>query len=113
MYEIIPMIDQLKQKWGIESTHRVVLIFVIFGVTGSLIMILKEPIFQVLQVPSNTTLWLQIPLAVLIYQVLLLAVGSVFGEFRFFWEKEKRLVRLFGRPFRREVTPPPQPEAKP
>ena len=30
----------------------------------------------------------------MVYQVLLLAWGAVFGQFRFFWEKEKRLFRL-------------------
>jgi len=35
----------------------------------------------------------KVPVCILIYQVFLMAWGTVAGEFRFFWEKEKKLGR--------------------
>jgi hypothetical protein len=32
-----------------------------------------------------------------LYQVLLLVYGALFGQFRFFWKKEKQLLLLFRR----------------
>ncbi len=95
------MIQKLKAKWGIESTRRVLLILLIFSLTGIGILLIKNPVFHLLGVNPEASLWLKIPVAVLVYQVLLLIVGALFGEFRFFWEKEKRLGRLLMRPFLR------------
>ena len=31
-----------------------------------------------------------------LYQIMLLIYGAIFGQFRFFWEKEKQLVKRIG-----------------
>ena len=95
------MIQKLKAKWGIDSTRRVVLILVIFSITGISILLIKDPVYQWLRIPSDASLWIKVPVAILVYQLLILVIGALFGEFPFFWEKEKRLGRLLLRPFRR------------
>jgi len=37
-----------------------------------------------------------------LYQILLLVYGFIFGQFRFFWEKEKKLVKRIGTVFTRK-----------
>ena len=37
-----------------------------------------------------------------LYQIMLLIYGFIFGQFRFFWEKEKQLVKRIGRVFYRK-----------
>jgi hypothetical protein len=95
------MIEKLKTKWGITSTRRIWMILLIFSLTGCSILFLKGPVFKLLRIPAEASLALQIPLALLLYQCLLLFFGGLLGEFAFFWEKEKRLVRLLMRPFTR------------
>ena len=87
-------IDKLKQRWGVKSTWQVIVILIVFSLAGSSILCVKNPIYQVLHIPADATLWLKIPLMIMIYQVLLLAWGTLFGQFKFFWEKEKKLGRL-------------------
>lgn len=94
------MIDRLKHKWGITSTRRVWMILLVFALTGMGILLVKRPVFGFLGIPPGTTLWVQIPLALVLYQILLVAIGAALGEFAFFWEKEKRLWAWLTRPFK-------------
>jgi len=93
------MVDYFKSKWGIESSRRVWMILLVFSLTGASILVVKDPIYRLLGVSLDASLWIKIPVALILYQVLLLVVGACLGEFRFFWEKEKRLGRLLARPF--------------
>ncbi len=89
----------MKKRWGLESTRRFWVIMLVFALTGSGILLVKRPVFNVLGLTDETAMWIKIPLIILFYQTLLLMVGAIFGEFHFFWEKEKRLFRLLARPF--------------
>jgi len=93
------MMQKMKERWGVSSTKRFVIIMVVFSLAGSSIMFFREPVYHVLHVSTDSSLWIKIPVAIAIYQVMLLAWGAAFGEFRFFWEKEKkmgrRLISLF------------------
>lgn len=97
------MIEKLKTKWGITSTRRIWMILLIFSLTGFSILLAKDPFYRLLHVPPDTSLLIKIPLALLLYQCLLLFWGALLGEFPFFWEKGKRLGRLFVRPFKRSA----------
>ena len=88
------MIDRLKKRWGVSSTWHVIVILLVFSLAGSSILYVKDPLYRLLHVPPDASLWLKIPLMICVYQVLLLAWGTLFGQFRFFWEKEKKLGRL-------------------
>lgn len=93
----IPLIDRLKERWGVTSTWQVAVIFIVFSLAGISILYVKDPTLDALGIPSDLTLWLKIPLVLILYQVLLLFWGALFGQFRFFWKKEKKIFRfLFG-----------------
>jgi hypothetical protein len=38
-----------------------------------------------------------------VYQVLLLGYGTILGQFRFFWAKEKKMAGWLARPFSRRA----------
>ena len=99
-----PFLERMKEKWGLNSIFQVILILIVFALTGMTVVWLRPIIFQVIGI-ENANGWLKtisyLVLVFPLYQVLLLAYGFVFGQFSFFWEKEKKLVnaviRLFSR----------------
>jgi hypothetical protein len=93
-------IEKLKKRWGVKNAWQVLVILLVFACTGFTILFLKKPIYWVLGFDSQTPTWQRvvawIVLILPLYNVLLLAYGFVFGQFRFFW---LFVNRLFGRLF--------------
>ncbi|MBS9523512.1 hypothetical protein KIH41_12370 [Litoribacter ruber] len=94
-------LQKLQAKWGLESMWQVVLVLLVFAATGTTIMVIKKPLLDLMGIDMSTggfwksTLYFLFVLP--LYQIVLLFYGFVFGQFSFFWEKEKKLVRLFSR----------------
>lgn len=91
---------KLKEKWGIKTNWHLALIFLIFSITGSLSVKVRSIFFAYLGFDSNTSLIIKIPLYIITivptYYILLLIIGSIFGQYRFFLAFEKKsLGRLF------------------
>lgn len=90
--------DRLKTRWGITSTFQVILILVVFACTGFSVLYVEDIIFVLLGIGEEKSWWLAILLFILItlplYNLLLLIFGIIFGQFKFFWNFEKR---FFGR----------------
>lgn len=95
------MFKKLKNKWGIKSNFQFWLIFFIFGITGSSMLFLKPPVFAFFGINHSIPTILYILLYILIvtpmYFTTLLIIGSIFGQFRFFWEFEKKTFSHFQR----------------
>ena len=92
-------IDKLKQKWNLENAWQVVIILVVFACTGFTVLFIKKPLLNLLagkQGDTWTATVLYYLLILPVYNVLLLAYGFLFGQFRFFWEFEKRFVKRIG-----------------
>lgn len=53
---------------------------------------------------EHPSLWVKVPTYLLLvfptYQISLLIFGTLLGQFRFFWNKEKALFRAISKPFR-------------
>lgn len=93
--------DKLKERWGIESNLQVFLILIVFAINGSFAAWVAKPITEFIGISSeNTTLWIYIPIRILlifpIYQFTLPIVGFVFGQFKFFWNFEKKMLSRIG-----------------
>ena len=93
--------EKLKERWQLKSGWQVLLVLITFACTGFSVLFLKGPLYALAGIDAQTPLWwrsLYYCLTVLpVYQVLLLAWGFLFGQFRFFWNFEKRLFgRIFG-----------------
>ena len=91
---------KLKEKWGITSNSQLIIILIIFSVTGSIAVWIAEPLLELVELDKATlSPWIFWPIRISIifpiYQVLIVIIGALFGQFRFFWNFEKKmLVRL-------------------
>lgn len=98
-------LNKLQAKWKLQSLWQVVWVLVAFACTGTTVLLIKESIFALLGVNMEeggfwkTVLYLLLVLP--LYQVLLLVYGFIFGQFGFFWEKEKQFLKRMGRVFSR------------
>ncbi|MFN3800831.1 DUF6787 family protein [Belliella pelovolcani] len=90
-------LEKLKVKWNLKSLQQVILVLVVFALTGFTILFIKKPIFDFLGISMEkggfwkTVLYLLLVLP--LYQIILLIWGFIFGQFSFFWEKEKEFFR--------------------
>ena len=95
------MFQRFKKKWKIKSNLQLIIILIVFSVTGSAALIVKKYIFELIGIDQETSLLLKIPLYVIIilpsYQILLLVVGALFGQFRFFYEFQKKSLSFMKR----------------
>ena len=85
----------------IESFFQFVLVMIVFAITGSLSLIVTVSLFEVLNLNvdsySPLVFWpLRIILIFFVYQVLLLIIAIPFGQFRYFWQFEKKILSRFG-----------------
>ena len=91
------MKQKLKTKWNIQSDWDFWLIMLTFSMAGMAIMFVRKAIFPLLGITHQTPLWLiillYIPSAFIFYQIGLLFFGTLLGQFRFFWEWEKNMLR--------------------
>lgn len=93
--------EKLKKRWGIDSNFQIVIIFIVFAVTGSVAAKLAAPVTEFIGLDRETTnawlYWLvRILLIFPIYQFLLVAFGWLFGQFDFFWNFEKKMLNRLG-----------------
>lgn len=88
---------KLKSKWGLESSFQVVAVLLVFTFAGSSVVFLRKNFFSLLGFNEQTPLLLKTITYILFvfpaYQLLLLIYGFVLGQFNFFWEKEKKMVK--------------------
>ena len=85
----------------IESFFQFVLVMIVFAITGSLSLIVTVSLFEVLNLNvdsfSPLVFWpLRIIFIFFVYQVLLLIIAIPFGQFRYFWKFEKKILSRFG-----------------
>lgn len=87
-----------KERWNITSNWQLVVILIVFAITGSTSAYLSKPILTLLGiVRGETNGWIYWPLYIIlifpVYQVLLVSFGFLFGQFAFFWSFEKKMLR--------------------
>ncbi len=91
---------KLKEKWEITSNFQLVIILIVFSVTGSIAVCIAKPLLDFAELDKTTlspwVFWpIRISIIFPIYQVLIVIIGALFGQFKFFWNFEKKmLVRL-------------------
>jgi hypothetical protein len=90
--------QKLKKRWGLESNFQLAIIFIVFAITGSMSVKLGQPLLEILDVSTErfgSFLYylLRILLIFPLYQVLLVFFGTLFFQFKFFWEFEKKMLR--------------------
>ena len=88
---------KLIERWELKSNRQVIIVFLVFAITGSSAAKLAAPITNFFEITKELGWYIYWPIRILIifpvYQVLLVFFGWVFGEFEFFWKFEKRMIR--------------------
>lgn len=92
--------ENLKKRWGITSNSQLVIIFVVFAITGSASALLSKPFCNWIGITKEELgLWftpIRLFLIFPIYQVLLVLIGFIFGQYKFFWAFEKKMLISMG-----------------
>jgi hypothetical protein len=92
---------RLKDKWGITTWLQFWVIFLVFAVTGSSSVFVGKKVLGYFNLSYETLGWVWYPVRIIsitiIYQVLLLFWGTIFGQFQFFWNFEKKMFSRFGK----------------
>jgi len=97
-------LEKLKKKWGLKNLLQVIIILIVFSLTGMTVVFIRPVIFSWFNFDEQTSLWLKTITYILLifpmYQILILVYGTIFGQFAFFWEKEKKLFKILTKPFK-------------
>ena len=98
-------VERLKKRWNLTSAWQVVLVLIVFACTGTTVLLIKKPLFAYWFPDGDKPLWASLSYWVLIfpvYNVFLLIYGFIFGQFKFFWEFEKKFIKRIFDKFRNQ-----------
>ena len=92
------MIKHLIKRFNARSKAHLLLIFIVFGLSGSFSLWISSPImsaFDLKNILNNYPLYVffRILIIIPIYQLILIIVASIFGEFQYFWRFEKKFLK--------------------
>jgi hypothetical protein len=94
------MFEKLKNKWKVDG-KQLFLILCVFAITGTTTAIISKAITGWLGLtPESPLLWragLRAAVLIFGYQIIILLVSIPFGQFKFFWAYEKKILLFFGR----------------
>ena len=95
------MIKYLKDKWNLKSNFQLVIILIVFAITGSGSLYISKPLMEFLSISSENMdiylYWiLRFIIVTIVYQFVLLLVAFVFGQFNWFWNFEKKILKKIG-----------------
>jgi sterol desaturase/sphingolipid hydroxylase (fatty acid hydroxylase superfamily) len=100
------MKERLKERWGIQNNWQLLVIFRVFAITGSASVYVAKPFLNLIGLSRDAfpiswwSGWVYYSLRILlifpIYQILLVLFGWLFGQFAFFWNFEKKMLRRIG-----------------
>jgi len=98
------LFKKLENKWIVDAKWEMIRIFIVFAITGSSSVIVGKPIFKLIGITKENlnsfVYWtLYIIIGLIFYQILLVFFGWLFGQFKFFWNFEKKMLSKMG--FRR------------
>lgn len=94
------MFEKLKKRWRIESNFQLILILIVFSITGSASAWISKPVVKWMglndeMMPAWLFMILRLVLIFPIYNVILIIIATIFGQFRFFWAFEKKMFSRF------------------
>ncbi|PKV51494.1 hypothetical protein ATE84_3579 [Aquimarina sp. MAR_2010_214] len=101
LFITLKLFNILETKWNVLYRWELIAIFIAFAVTGSTAARISDPILSFLGLHREITNgWIYWPIRILfifpVYQVLLIIVGWLFGQFKFFWGFEKKMLSRMG-----------------
>jgi hypothetical protein len=94
-------VNKLKKRWNITSNWQIAIILIVFSITGSTAAYIGKPILGFFNItPENINLvlywFIRVSLLFIVYQIMLVFFGWLFGQFQFFWNFEKKMLCRIG-----------------
>jgi len=95
---LINFLKKLQTHFNARSINHLIIIFIVFSISGSVTVYLSFPIIDFLQLKNFVDMpFLEFILRLLIifplYQLILICIGALFGEFIYFFNFEKKFLR--------------------
>lgn len=95
------MINKMEGRWVVDFKWELIRIFIVFAITGSSSLFVGRPIMRLIGITKENlnvvVYWvLFIIIGLIFYQLLLVFFGWLFGQFKFFWNFEKKMLKHFG-----------------
>ena len=92
---------KLEKKWVLTYKWEMIRVFIVFSITGTASIFVGRPIIRLIGITKENLnpviYWiLYIIIGLIFYQILLVCIGWLFGQFQFFWNFEKKMLRRFG-----------------
>tara|TARA_B100000768_G_scaffold172946_1_gene181682 strand:- start:530 stop:826 length:297 start_codon:yes stop_codon:yes gene_type:complete len=93
--------NKIRNLFKVETNFQLLKVNVVFAVTGTMSVYFAGIVINFLgldpYIIGDFFYWvLRIMLLVPVYQVLLIIIGSIFGEFKYFWRIEKKMLGRLG-----------------
>lgn len=90
--------QHFKTRWKITSNWQILVIILVFAITGSTAAFITKPILEFFGITKNSVSTViyylfYIILIFPVYQILLLLFGFLAGQFRFFIAFEKKMLQ--------------------
>ena len=94
------ILKKLKERWGITSNFQIVIIFIVFGITGTVSAYISGPLTNIIIGESELHWLIKLLIRIIvltpIYQVLLLCFGYIFFQYKFFYNFVKKFMSILG-----------------
>ncbi|MFK7781993.1 DUF6787 family protein, partial [Psychroserpens sp.] len=95
------LFKKLENKWILEYKWEMIRVFIVFAITGSSSVFVGRPMMKLIGITKENLnpfiYWvLFIIIGLIFYQILLVSFGWLFGQHKFFWEFEKKMLKRFG-----------------
>ncbi len=98
---VLFLFKKLETKWKVKFKWEMISLFLVFAITGTSSIYVSRPIIKIIGITKENlnpiVYWvLYIIIGFIFYQILLVIIGWVFGQFKFFWNFEKRMLTKLG-----------------
>jgi ABC-type Co2+ transport system permease subunit len=92
---------KLEKKWIVTYKWEMIRIFLVFAITGSSSVFISKPIIKLIGITKENlnvfVYWLlYVIIGFIFYQILLITIAWVFGQYSFFRDFLKRLAKRIG-----------------
>ena len=92
------MLQKIIDKFHAKSFKHLIIIFLVFALSGSASLLMSSSILTAINLKELINFYplyllVRIILLVPIYQLVLIIIATLFGEFRYFWNFEKKFFK--------------------
>ena len=92
------MLQKIINKFHAKSFKHLIIIFLVFALSGSASLLMSSSILTAINLKELINFYplyllVRIIFLIPIYQLVLIIIATLFGEFRYFWNFEKKFFK--------------------